>query len=90
MEKGEGSYHYTQTVRRVKSLTGGNWIQVVTHPRAGSAVMEACGQDTHMSTREGTDLNPSDTVYPRDKPPPGVRLTWISNNLPLKHINDTR
>lgn len=52
--------------------------------------MEACGQDTHMTTREGTDLNPSDTVYPGDKPPPGVRLTWISNNLPLKHINDTR
>lgn len=52
--------------------------------------MEACGQDTHMTTREGTDLNPSHTVYPRDKPPPGVRLTWISNNLPLKHINDTR
>lgn len=34
--KVEGSYHYTQTVRRVKSLTGGNWIQVVTHSTSWS------------------------------------------------------
>lgn len=37
---------------------------------------------------EGTDLNQSDTVYPGDKTPPGVWLTWICNNLSLRYIND--
>lgn len=93
--KVKGSYHYTQTVRRLKSLTGGNWIQVVTHSTRWSCSDGGLRtRHTHDHTRgesgEGTDLNPSDTVYPTDKPPPGVWLIWISNNLPLKHRNDMK
>lgn len=44
----------------------------------------------HTNTRgeggEGTDLNQSHSVYPRDYAPP----TWISNNLSLKGKDDMK
>lgn len=56
--------------------------------------MDVYGQETHThghtggEVGEGMDLNQSDNVYPGDKTPTAVWLTWISNNLSLKYIND--
>ncbi len=49
------SYHYTQTVRRLKSLTGGNWIRVVTHSTSWSCRdggLQTTHTHTHTHTRE--------------------------------------
>ncbi len=83
------SYHYTQTVRRLKSLTGGNWIQVVTHSTSWSCRdggLQTSHTHTHTHTHERWGPQSISHCLSQRRAPP----TWIRNNLPLKAKDDTR
>lgn len=81
------SYHYTQTGRHLKSLTRGNWIQVVTHSTSWSCCaggLQTRHTHTHTHERWGPQ-SISHCLSQRQAPP-----TWIRNNLPVKAKADMR